>query len=119
MLKKTQNWIIQVKQHERTILARAENVHKRTAELLKEQIQEYTPVGDPALWQYPPHANYVPGTLKAAWQLVFNVNQATIYNSTPYAYRVETGWSSQAPDGMMRRAILDFGQIFKQAVQEK
>lgn len=37
---------------------------------------------------------------------------ALIYNNEPYAQRVETGWSSQAPTGMMRITVAEFQAIF-------
>lgn len=34
-----------------------------------------------------------------------------IYNNQPYAQRVETGWSSQAPQGMMRVTVAEYTGI--------
>ncbi len=82
--------------------------------------------------------DYKPGTLKASWNISFNNSQrdtngqfanseqitdsgglsfkinsdnkqeAVIYNSQPYAQRVEMGWSTQAPVGMMRISIAEY-----------
>jgi hypothetical protein len=85
--------------------------------------------------------NYVPGTLKKSWGISFTNDQraptgqfasteqvlssgglsfkvgnnksqvAVIYNSQPYAQRVETGWSTQAPEGMMRVTISEYTSL--------
>ena len=36
-----------------------------------------------------------------------------IYNNQPYAQRVETGWSTQAPQGMMRITVAEYIGIIK------
>jgi len=36
---------------------------------------------------------------------------ATIYNTQPYAQRVEEGWSTQAPSGMMRITVAEYTTI--------
>lgn len=85
-----------------------------SAEKLKERIEALTPIGDPSLWKWPASAGYTPGTLKASWEIEHKKLAATIYNLTPYAYRVETGWSYvQAPNGMMRIAVQEFPQILE------
>lgn len=91
---------------------------------------------------------YVPGTLKKSWQINFNNQQrnlqgqfassaqtltqhgltlslndssgktVSISNPQPYAQRVEEGWSSQAPYGMMRTSVAEFkGLIESNAVK--
>lgn len=35
----------------------------------------------------------------------------TIYNNQPYAQRVEEGWSTQAPSGMMRITVAEYTSI--------
>ncbi len=85
---------------------------------LKQVMEEYTPIGNPSLWNYPAPKGYVPGTLKASWEIDKKSSQTyVIKNEQPYAYRVETGWSTQAPAGMMRRAILSWPAILKDAEQ--
>lgn len=106
-----------------------------------ERMVDRTPVGDPSLWNWPAHGDYTPGTLKASWSLSFNGVQrqtngrfasasqisesgglslrlgqdrgaiATISNPQPYAERVETGWSTQAPQGMMRITTAEYASI--------
>ncbi len=105
------------------------------------KIVDRTPVGDPSLWNWPAHRDYKPGTLKASWKLSFNGQEratngqfasagqilgnhgltfkvgtstkqvAVISNPQPYAQRVETGWSTQAPQGMMRITIAEYTSI--------
>ncbi len=83
------------------------------------------------LWKYPAPKDYVPGTLKKSWAMQIDgadipIDSSTnltlsktawsvisIYNPQPYALRVENGWSTQAPYGMMRRGILDFPELIK------
>lgn len=40
-----------------------------------------------------------------------------ISNSLPYAYRLETGWSKQAPTGIVRLTVQNFEQAVAKAVQ--
>lgn len=94
-----------------------------------------TPVGNPDLWKSPPPPGYVGGQLRANWRVSFGVVDFTIKdtvnfsttaqdaaneilsfklgqtivvsNPMPYAPRIEyDGWSSQAPDGMARVAVV-------------
>jgi len=86
-------------------------VHEASQKLY-DNIVERTPVGNPALWNWPAHAGYVPGTLKASWTITNADNEVTIQNLQPYALRVETGsHSTQAPYGMMRISLKEFGNI--------
>lgn len=87
------------------------------AELYTEIVNK-TPVGKPSIWKFPyVPKGYIPGTLKKSWEVKYNgINVtdgiiATISNDQPYAERVETGWSSQAPYGMMRTSILNFATL--------
>lgn len=41
-----------------------------------------------------------------------------ITNSLPYAYRLEHGWSKQAPGGMVRLAVQDYAQAVAKAARE-
>ncbi len=87
----------------------AEMVFHDTADLIYKNAVNWTPVGNPALWKNPDQVSpsYEPGQLKGSWRLEFQNNrEATLSNPMPYAYRVEYGsWSTQAPEGMLRRAI--------------
>lgn len=40
-----------------------------------------------------------------------------ISNSLPYAYRLETGWSKQAPSGMVRLTVQNFEQAVAKAAK--
>jgi len=100
------------------------NVLKVSVECLKDistqlyrKVIDYTPVGNPTLWKYPPHKDYKPGTLKASWGINYGSNEVSIFNYTPYAGRVEYGWSTQTPNGMLRRAILDFPALAEQVIK--
>lgn len=90
-------------------------VFEDSCKLLQNKIMEYTPVGNPTLWKYKAPKNYHPGTLKNSWNLEFKTKIAEISNKQPYALRVEYGWSSQAPNGMMRRAIAEFPTLLEVA----
>lgn len=99
------------------VLHVSEKVLNEVAAKLYTKIVSYTPVGDPSLWKYPAPAGYQPGTLKKAWEIEFSKQEVTISNDEPYALRVEYGWSSQAPNGMMRRGIATFPDLLEQAAQ--
>lgn len=87
-------------------------------ELLYKRIVDRTPVGNPDLW-HPPYwpAGYVPGALKVNWKLERDGDDYVIYNDLPYAQRVENGWSSQAPAGMMRVSVLEFNSIVEEVAR--
>lgn len=129
--------------HQALVLEACSKIINATALQMYKRIVDRTPIGNPNLW-HPPYwpKNYIPGTLKASWNLSFNgvqrnttgqfsssdqlvtsgglslrlnstnSNQAiTISNPQPYAQRVETGWSTQAPSGMMRITVAEYTSI--------
>lgn len=51
---------------------------------------------------------------------LFKVGMKAIYfcNNVPYAYRLEMGHSSQAPEGMVRITAAEFQRFFEEAVRE-
>lgn len=131
----------QFRANQQIALQAAENVVNATLREMYQRIIDRTPVGDPSLWNYPAPKDYVPGTLKASWRLSINgvirdtkgrfasasgfgnsggislkINgankqSAAIYNPQPYAQRVEDGWSTQAPQGMLRITVAEFVSI--------
>lgn len=104
-----------------------------------------SPVGNPDLWKGPAPAGYVGGRFKGNWQVAINnipdgvleltdpggvaaMSAATaalvgvrngevinIINNLPYAIPLENGWSTQAPEGMVRVTVLEFRDIVRQA----
>lgn len=93
-----------------------------------------SPVGNPDLWKSPPPKGYVGGQFRANWRISFGmpdikISESTNYasipmeikseleafkigdrvvfsNPMPYGPRLEyDGWSTQAPDGMVRPAV--------------
>lgn len=105
-----------------------------------------SPVGDGNLWQSPPPPGYVGGRFRANWQYGYgqkpsdelaaidpsgrsSINailggvsaskvEGTHYlvNNLPYAKRLEDGWSTQAPTGMVGLTALEFEQTVREAV---
>ncbi len=109
-------WFKQWNSAEVQVLKVTEKTLASVATALYTKIVGYTPVGDPSLWKYPhARAGYHPGTLKKSWEIDIQPREATISNNQPYAQRVENGWSSQAPYGMMRKGIADFPKLLEQA----
>jgi len=102
---------------EKTIEHMAEKVFKESCESVYLNTVNWTPVGKPELWKYPnTNPFYEPGTLKGSWRLNFNgVTEAILSNPVIYAQRVEDGWSTQAPNGMLKRAISLWPQIIQTA----
>ncbi len=92
----------------------SEFAFEASANIVLENTIARTPVGDTSLWNYPAAPGYTPGKLKASWTLIFQARDALITNSQPYAERVEYGWSTQAPEGMLRRSIAEFPSILEQ-----
>lgn len=133
--------------HQKIALEASQKTINATMLQMYKKIIDRTPVGNPMLWKYPAPADYIPGTLKKSWQIDFNGQQrntkgqfqnsnqtvsnyglvfslnttkkqtAIIYNPQPYAQRVETGWSSQAPAGMMRITIAEYTTILSKNAQ--
>lgn len=105
-----------------------------------------TPVGDPSKWKNPPPAGYVGGRFRGNWQLgvgtvpagvlakidptgtgTVTANIAEIpsdasgrvyfyVNNLPYARRLEEGYSSQAPAGIVGLTVVEFQSIVNKAV---
>ena len=90
-----------------------------------------TPVGNPSLWQSPAPPGYTGGTARANWQLTNGApaqgevaatdggtatrsaviselprlqftGKYTLANNVPYIEKLENGWSTQAPQGMVK-----------------
>lgn len=114
----TEAWKKQLDLQAKLVIEKAQQIVNKAAESLFRRVVDYTPVGNPTLWKYPAHRDYVPGFLKSNWKLAVDNKEIIISNDAPYALRVEYGWSSQAPKGMLRRAIMDFPQILQQITKE-
>ena len=99
---------------------------KRIALEIFRRIILRSPVGNPSLWANPASAppGYVGGRFRANWQIDVSLNDNAIentdapavpfdvrgaqpfgtiwiFNNVPYAERLENGWSSQAPAGVV------------------
>jgi len=112
---------------------------------VSQKVIERTPVGDPSLWDSNAPPGYVGGTARANWipsigspettaidstdqsrginqvQAIKKQIPGNIYyltNNVPYIERLEYGWSTQAPNGMMRRTLREARSILKQAVNK-
>lgn len=123
---------------------KARDVVRLSSLKMLESIDQKSPVGDPTMWSSPAPAGYTGGQFRANWMYSigspdFSVTsskdpsggesmrkaQATNYtmgdkiyisNSLPYAYRLEyEGWSSQAPNGMVRISVVEFRDFVKEA----
>lgn len=114
---------------------------------LGERIVLRSPVGDPSIWQSPPPPGYVGGRFRANWQYGYgampdgeasapdprgDATQARIragvmgapaagvhyiVNNLPYAERIEDGWSTQAPAGVVGLAVVEFDGVVRSAAQ--
>lgn len=117
----------------RLILEKAGEVIESAMEGLKERVEELSPVGDPPTWQRPywPEG-YEPGAFKASWVISrgsgrqegsglgehsssARIENWVIYNTQPYAERLEYGWSKQAPMGILRISLKEWGSILEAA----
>ena len=106
-----------------------------------------SPVGNPDLWKSPPPPGYVGGQLRANWRISLNSMDSYFKNTTnysgvmtdavndlisfslgddiyftnpaPYARRIEyDSWSSQAPDGMARPAVVALKAALNKGVKD-
>lgn len=128
--------------------AHLELVVKRIVLGVARSLVEMSPVGDAAYWQSPPPKGYVGGRFKASWDYGFNAIPSAIYreadasgtsslgrieasmgarmggavhyiaNNTPYAMRLEEGWSRQAPMGMVTLTVMKFQGIVAEAAAQ-
>ncbi len=126
---------------------RAEAVIRKVAIDVMARVVDRSPVGNPTLWKSPPPAGYVGGRFRANWTLQvgsidYTTTQATdaggeatkgrlaatlpdkvagtiiyIANSLPYAWRLETGYSTQAPAGMVGLTVAEYASIVDQAAR--
>lgn len=107
-------WHEQFKEGIRKTLQVADKIFVEAVQEFEKDVKQRTPIGMPALWNHPPKHEYVPGALRQSWKIDWQDSNKTafVYNDRVYAYRIETGWSTkQAPNGMMRLAVLDFPNI--------
>jgi hypothetical protein len=109
-------WQATFEKQAKATLQKATRIQQEAAQMLFENIVKRTPVGNPALWNPPiwPR-NYTPGQLKASWKIEIMGDTVEISNDQPYAERVENGWSSQAPAGMMKISLLEWNSLLEQA----
>lgn len=107
-----------------------------------------TPVGNPSLWQSDPPKGYVGGRARANWQYgngsmpegvldliddngnltvaaitagVRSFKAASIHwvvNNLPYIERLENGWSTQAPQGMVGLTVVEFKDVVEIMARE-
>lgn len=110
------------------------------------RLDERSPVGDAKLWKSPPPKGYVGGRFRGNWQLGIGVipqgetgridpngsetlgtiiasipehpagTVAFLVNNSPYGQRLEDGWSTQAPTGLVSLTAMEGPQIAAQAV---
>lgn len=133
-------FLTKFKKNQQLVISASEKVVNETLFQMYKKIVDRTPVGNPALWKWPAPKDYVPGTLKASWNLSFGGMRdsgsgrfvstgsiigkngislqarggnktAFIYNNQPYAERVEYGWSTQAPQGMLRITVAEYTSL--------
>lgn len=125
----------------KNITEEVEETVKGTLFSLSAKIVEGTPVGNPTLWKSKPPKGYIGGTLRGAWNASFGAPDLSISgsidktgavtigkisttvdtlelgqtfyltNPQPHAWRVEHGWSSQRPRGMVRVPLGQAQQI--------
>lgn len=123
----------------------AESVVRQTALQLQKRMIERSPVGNPDLWKSGAPPGYVGGRFRANWQCgIGAVNTSTaaqpgadgegrtrtalqgwkagqtiwLTNSLPYSRKIEYGHSSQAPSGVVRLTVQEYGQYLKKVVSE-
>lgn len=112
---------------------------------IAQRLDERSPVGDARYWKSPPPKGYVGGRFRGNWQLgdgtipggetarIDPSGDVTVgaivaavpedaagrvfylVNNTPYAQRIEDGWSRQAPTGLVALTAMEFQQIVDEA----
>lgn len=124
---------------------RADEVVGDVVVQLAAAVDRRSPVGDATYWTSPPPKGYVGGRFRGSWNLGVDVRPAAeervdptgakaqgeilaripadaagkvyyLVNQVPYAQRIETGWSRQAPQGVVGLTVVEFPQMVAQAV---
>ncbi len=113
-----QQWAVTLNKQAQICIKNDYKIQQEAAQLLYERIVNRTPEGNPNLWN-PPYwpADYIPGTLKNSWVIKITESAVEISNEQPYAERIETGYSTQAPAGMMRISVLEWDVILAQVAR--
>jgi hypothetical protein len=126
---------------------KADLVVRKTVFELGNKLVYRTPVGDATLWKSAPPPGYVGGRARANWQHGFgsapsesladidpagnatrskveaSINKGPAFgihylvNNLPYAWKLERGHSTQAPQGMVGLAVADFENVVKEAAR--
>lgn len=111
------------------------------------KVVERSPVGDPSKWASPAPKGYIGGRFRGNWQYGLNERPRGTFmtidrsgkvsigrmaaglpkeaaghvhfitNNLPYAMRLETGWSKQAPGGMVALAVREFQNVVSAAAR--
>lgn len=114
------DWERQFKSQIHKVIIVSGKVIEDVAKQFYDTVKLRTPIGNTELWKTKPSSDYVPGALRQSWNVERSGQDSKleidIYNNRPYAYRIETGWSTQAPAGMMRITVLDVPDMIKKAV---
>lgn len=114
-------WALQFDAQAKAAIAVSNKIQVAAVNEFVSRVTARTPIGDPSLWKTPAPAGYKPGTLRASWSTEFKEQSgivvATVSNSQPYAERVEFGWSTQAPEGMVRITVKEWGGIVDSLAQ--
>jgi len=111
-------WAVTFNSQAQAVLRSDKQIQQDAARMLFDNIVKRTPIGNPALWKWPAHPDYVPGSLKAAWKIEINGDEVVISNDLPYADRIEHGWSTQVPAGMMKISLLEWNQLLEKATRQ-
>lgn len=126
--------------------AKADDAIGRIVVNVAAELDKRSPVGDAKFWKSPPPKGYVGGHFRANWQLGIGTRPTAeiagvdrtgaetqgriiaavpqdaagrvywLANNAPYAMRLETGWSRQAPAGVVGVTAVMFQKIADDAV---
>lgn len=125
------------------VAGRANAIVTGTVIEVAKRVIDRSPVGDPSLWASPAPKGYKPGHFKGNWQLGIDTiptkelrgvdpsgavalsgvmawipaksvgHVYNLVNNVPYANRIEHGWSTQAPAGVVGLVAVEFDSIVK------
>lgn len=141
-----QQFALDVAKFAKLAMDRADLVVRKVVLDLGTRVVMRSPVGNPSLWKHPAPKGYVGGHFRANWQYGLdsapgNTLPGTdktgskavarfregppqksyghvhyIVNNLPYASRLETGWSKQAPAGMVGVTCREFQALMAKAL---
>ena len=137
------SWSVPLERLVQQTQAQFETVVRQVTFNLFRDVVLKSPIGNPDLWKTPPPPGYVGGRFRANWNVSYAAQDYSYTDSTniarseteiakaltlpvggvvylsnglPYARKLEYGYSTQTPLGMIRTSVADFNRFVDRAL---